>query len=727
MSLPRLIVLFTLLLAHAALAGPRKPKVMFVHSDTAAAAQDVVNNLSGTGLFAQVDSFDAGASTPTFAQLSDYDAVLLCNNVPWADRVALGNVLAQFVDYGHGLVQTMFTTGGAANSNLAGAWTSSYNCIAFGTSQLGSPASLGTIAQPDHLIMNGVASFSGGASSPRPSGTTLIAGATLIASWSDGKPLVVAGPKINRVDLGFYPARAGASSSGWDSTTDGTKLLANALMSVIRPKVLLCVATNASFSDPEFTDTTARMWVTGMFQSIAQFNAANGTPSLNLLKDYDAVLTWCTSQYQNSTAMGNVLADYVDAGYGVVVAGVTNALTGAKTLAGRWNDGEYRLLTGGPSSTTGAASLGTIFYNTHPIMNGVSSFSGGSWSFRTTSTTLPAHGFTVATWNDGKILVAASTLYPNRADLGFYPPSSAAGAGFWDPATKGDLLLANALMYTIRPFVCLLHSESNPADASTLAQRLLQLHRFSGVRVLTGLDSVTPLATSLRPFSSILLWGHTVFTDAATVGNRLADYVDAGGSVVEGLFSNSASLGLDNARPRGRWISQGYDITPEGSTGPTLIGSASLGSAVGPQHPITTFVRQFAGGINSFRQNNNPILRGRRLLNWSDGKMLASLHGFRRRVDLGFWPVSGSEASGSWNVRTDGNTLIANSLDFASSMKPCPGDFNGDGQVDDSDFLLFVIYYNNLLDPRGDLTGDGFAEDADFSVFVNSYDALVCP
>lgn len=727
MSFARLVVLFTLLFAHAAFAGPRKPKVILVHSDTAADAQDVVSNLSGTGLFAQVDSFDAGATTPTFAQLSDYDAVLLCNNFAWADRVALGNVLAQCVDFGKGVVQTMFTTGGAANSNLAGAWTSSYNCIAFGPSQVGTSAALGAIAQPDHLIMNGVASFFGGASSPRPAGTTLVAGATLIASWSDGKPLVVAGPKVNRVDLGFYPVRGSLSSAGWDNTTDGTKLLANALMSVIRPRILLCVATPASFGDPEFTDPTAKLWATGMFQSISQFNAANGTPSLNLLEDYDAVLTWSTSTYQNSAAMGNVLADYVDAGYGVVVGGVTNMLTGSKALGGRWNTGDYPLIAGGASSVTGSASLGTVWYSTHPIMNGVSTFAGGLSSFRAASTTLPSHGFPVASWTDGKILIAASTKYPNRADLGFYPPSNVVLGNFWNSSTDGDKLMANALMYTIRPFVCLLHSESNPADASTLAQRLLQLHRFSGVRVLTGLDSATPLATSLRPFSSILLWGHKVFADSTTVGNRLADYIDAGGSVVEGIFSNSASVGFDNVRPRGRWISQGYDITPEGSTGATLAGPASLGPTVGPQHPVTTFVRQFDGGTSGFRQSNNPNLRGRRLLNWSDGKMLASVHNFRRRIDLGLWPVSGAEYPGSWNVRTDGNTLITNALDFAAGMKSCPGDFNGDGQVDDGDFLLFVIYYNTLLDPRGDLTGDGLTEDTDFSVFVGSYDTLICP
>ena len=360
-------------------------------------------------------------------------------------------------------------------------------------------------------------------------------------------------------------------------------------------------------------------------------------------------------------------------------------------------------------------------------MNGVSSFSGGFYSFRPTSTVLPSHGFPVASWTDGKILVAASTKFPNRADLGFYPPSSVVLNSFWDGSTDGGKLMANTLLYTIRPFVGLLHSETDPADASALASRLMQLRRFSGVSVLTTLKTTTPLATSIRPFSSILLWGHDSFADSTTVGNRLADYVDAGGSVVEGVFSTTASVGTDNTRPRGRWISQGYDITPEGSTGATLGGQASLGPIVGPAHPVTTFVRRFTGGTTSFRQSNNPNFRGRRLLNWSDGKMLASLHSFRKRVDLDFWPVSSADNALGWISNTDGKTLMANALTFASAMKPCPGDLNGDGLVDDADFTLFVIYYNNLVDPRADFTGDGLTEDADFSEFVNSYDALVCP
>ncbi|MBL8876833.1 MAG: hypothetical protein JNM86_13640 [Phycisphaerae bacterium] len=65
----------------------------------------------------------------------------------------------------------------------------------------------------------------------------------------------------------------------------------------------------------------------------------------------------------------------------------------------------------------------------------------------------------------------------------------------------------------------------------------------------------------------------------------------------------------------------------------------------------------------------------------------------------------------------------------------CPSDLNGDDQVDDSDFVLFVSAYNILdcADPAmppgcpADINGDTFVDDADFVAFVGAYDQLICP
>lgn len=61
----------------------------------------------------------------------------------------------------------------------------------------------------------------------------------------------------------------------------------------------------------------------------------------------------------------------------------------------------------------------------------------------------------------------------------------------------------------------------------------------------------------------------------------------------------------------------------------------------------------------------------------------------------------------------------------------CAADINADGLVDDSDFTLFALGYNELLcTPPGcpyDFNGDGAVDDADFIVFAQQYNELLCP
>lgn len=60
----------------------------------------------------------------------------------------------------------------------------------------------------------------------------------------------------------------------------------------------------------------------------------------------------------------------------------------------------------------------------------------------------------------------------------------------------------------------------------------------------------------------------------------------------------------------------------------------------------------------------------------------------------------------------------------------CPGDLNGDGFVDDADFLEFLPAYNALLVPeadrRCDWNGDRLVDDADFLLFLPYYNELIC-
>lgn len=65
----------------------------------------------------------------------------------------------------------------------------------------------------------------------------------------------------------------------------------------------------------------------------------------------------------------------------------------------------------------------------------------------------------------------------------------------------------------------------------------------------------------------------------------------------------------------------------------------------------------------------------------------------------------------------------------------CSSDLNGDGSVDDSDFVLFAAAYNLLVcdDPAmaagcpSDLNADTYVDDSDFVIFTAAYSNLLCP
>ena len=61
----------------------------------------------------------------------------------------------------------------------------------------------------------------------------------------------------------------------------------------------------------------------------------------------------------------------------------------------------------------------------------------------------------------------------------------------------------------------------------------------------------------------------------------------------------------------------------------------------------------------------------------------------------------------------------------------CPADFNADGFVDDTDFVIFAQSYDLFTvppaNPATDLNSDGFVDDTDFVIFAQAYDAFVCP
>jgi len=218
-------------------------------------------------------------------------------------------------------------------------------------------------------------------------------------------------------------------------------------------RVAIVASAEVTTDDPRFTDPRNKLEATGFFDEVRIFNALLETPSLAQLERYDSLLVWSNRDFANAETLGNTLADFVDRGGGVVLSIFANTTASPnRFLAGRWLDQGYDIIPpgGGTLSSGGARQLGHVHYPSHPIMEGVTTFRGGAASFRPLTLDLTSHGVSIAEWSDTSTLVATSTRFRRRADLGMYPPSSAVLQTLWDPSSDGARLMGNALLFTAR-------------------------------------------------------------------------------------------------------------------------------------------------------------------------------------------------------------------------------------------------------------------------------------
>jgi len=241
-------VLAGMLVAFSACGGggkngvPPLPAVAVLTNEAATPyAADVVEKLEAAGKFSRVDTISTGTPTPSISELAIYDGVLIYtgdNGSLTADTTGLGDVLANYVDQGGGLVVAVFAVGdpGWPELALGGRYASEqYFLIPPASHILGSQTSA-AVWDSTHPIMAGFTSFHGGSSSVRADTTTVVAEATVILKWADETPLVVISEigGVRRVDLNFYPPSSDSPDSRfWDAATDGDVLMANSLRWVI--------------------------------------------------------------------------------------------------------------------------------------------------------------------------------------------------------------------------------------------------------------------------------------------------------------------------------------------------------------------------------------------------------------------------------------------------------------------------------------------------------------
>jgi hypothetical protein len=198
---------------------------------SAAWNSDVTNKIMGTGSLPRVDLISVTGSTPTLAQLRSYQSVMVYSDGSFNDSVALGNVLADYIDQGGGVVLQTFSFYSGAGLGILGRATNGY--LPFTTSSYASPGGLTLVKDsPLHPLLDGVNAFNGGTSSYQNSSISIAAGATLVGHWSNGQPLVGAKDIApgRSAGLNFFPPSSDVRSDFWVSSTDGARLMADALL-----------------------------------------------------------------------------------------------------------------------------------------------------------------------------------------------------------------------------------------------------------------------------------------------------------------------------------------------------------------------------------------------------------------------------------------------------------------------------------------------------------------
>ncbi|MHB8962656.1 MAG: InlB B-repeat-containing protein [Saccharofermentanales bacterium] len=261
-------------------------------------------------------------------------------------------------------------------------------------------------------------------------------------------------PAGGMVDYPVAPSRTGLYFAGWyqeascvniwhsrmDLVSSNTTLYAR--WSETAPKVAVLCGEAAS------ADVQAKLISTGYFSQVDIISVWDETPTLGLLKQYNAVLIYSNaSTYNNPAAWGDVLADYADYGGGVVLAAFTFAAQGGSLgIDGRISTGGYLPFT---QISTGSGYYLTLVPDaaSDPILNGVNSFDGGQSSYLCHVDLVPGANL-IAHWSNDIPLVATKQGTSGRVvGLNFFPPSSDVRSDFWDASTDGAFLMANALVW----------------------------------------------------------------------------------------------------------------------------------------------------------------------------------------------------------------------------------------------------------------------------------------
>lgn len=198
-------------------------RVALLGSEDLGDVTNVQSYLAPFSDLAIIDIVDVRFSTPSLSTLLNYDAVLVWSNYAFFNSIALGDVLADYVDLGGGVVLATFVWYGPT-WDLEGRIMTDYSPFAQAGSNLYTTANLG-VYDAGHPIMEGVSTIS----ENYRDNVTLTTDAVQVAAWDDDVPFVAT--KGHVVGMTLFPTQ-----SAW--TGDVPTLIHNALVWSVPDPVL---------------------------------------------------------------------------------------------------------------------------------------------------------------------------------------------------------------------------------------------------------------------------------------------------------------------------------------------------------------------------------------------------------------------------------------------------------------------------------------------------------
>ncbi len=185
----------------------------------------------------------------------------------------------------------------------------------------------------------------------------------------------------------------------------------------------------------------------GEFASVTTLNGYYYTPTLAELQLYDAVAVFGWYTWYDTYSVGNVLADFVDAGGRLMIANGANAIGGDWQVGGRFDSENYWLIE--PYYYTGDSyhTLGAVYEPGHPVMNGVNSVATGVKLDY--GTPVDPEALRIADFTDGAPLVVTKKIgISRRVDISFPMVTDNAEPGWGiDLNTDADQLIINSLKW----------------------------------------------------------------------------------------------------------------------------------------------------------------------------------------------------------------------------------------------------------------------------------------